>query len=270
MDSDASPRRTRSSAVLVVAGSTPVGSVMCVDVRPSVLAAAFILATKALTLARVPVGEDRRHVGSRVDQEPFEGLELRERFPGCDRDLGLLRCQPRLIRGERICGDGDGRPVGTGRQAVVRQHHVGRQHLGQTGDRDGLGPSYLADRPHTDDRRRRFSRAGPRVGRGGPGEADGRRPQSGGGQRSDPLCDGPRAERRHDDRNGPSHDTPAPSLRAQPGDDLELLLARRGELPADFGQALLVLPGQRPFPGVRRTFALPAAAAVHDRNAKAA
>ena len=39
-----------SSAVLVVAGSTPVGSVMWVDVRPSAVAAVFILATKAVTL----------------------------------------------------------------------------------------------------------------------------------------------------------------------------------------------------------------------------
>ena len=74
MDSDASPRRTRSSAVLVVAGSTPVGSVMCVDVRPSATAVAFIFATNALDAPRVPVGQHRRHVGSRVDQKTFEGL----------------------------------------------------------------------------------------------------------------------------------------------------------------------------------------------------
>ena len=45
--------------MLVVAGSTPLGSVMCVEARPSLLAAAFILATNALTL---PASQSARTV----------------------------------------------------------------------------------------------------------------------------------------------------------------------------------------------------------------
>ena len=50
MDNAASPRRTRSSAVLVVPEATPLGSVMCVEERPSLAEAVFILAAKALTV----------------------------------------------------------------------------------------------------------------------------------------------------------------------------------------------------------------------------
>ena len=128
MDSDASPRRTRSSAVLVVVGSTPVGSVMCVVVGPSATTGSrSSFATNAVDASRVPVGQHRRHVGSRVDQKTFEGFELRERFPGCDGDFGLLGRLPGLIRGERVGGDGDGRTVGARCQAVVREDNVGRR-----------------------------------------------------------------------------------------------------------------------------------------------
>ena len=46
----ASPSRMRSSALLVVPGSTPLGSVMWVEESPSFAAAVFILATNAFTL----------------------------------------------------------------------------------------------------------------------------------------------------------------------------------------------------------------------------
>ena len=107
--------------MLVVAGSTPVGSVMWVDVRPSAVAAVFILATKAVDAAGVPVGEHRRHVGSGVDQKTFECLELRERFAGRDGDFGLLARLSGLIGGECVGGDGDRRPVGARCQVVVRR-----------------------------------------------------------------------------------------------------------------------------------------------------
>jgi len=67
-----------------------------------------------------------------------------------------------------------------------------------------------------------------------------------------------------------SYDTPPPPLRAQPGDDLELLLARGWELPADFGEAFLIFLGQRTSAGVGRTFASLAVVGTHDLNAKAA
>ena len=59
---------------------------------------------------------------------------------------------------------------------------------------------------------------------------------------------------------------PPPPLRAQPGGDLQLLLARGRELPPYFGEAFLVLPGQHPLAGVGGTFAPAAVAAVHRRQ----
>ena len=90
------------------------------------------------------------------------------------------------------------------------------------------------------------------------------------GERSDPLCDGTRAERRDDERSAPREETPAPARGAQPGNDLELVFARRRELSANFGEAFLVFPRQCPLSGVGRTFVSPAVVAVHDLNAKAA
>ena len=204
-------------------------------------------------------------------RRPSRACELRERFAGCDGDLGLLARLAGLIRGERVGGDGDGRTVGARCQAVVRQDDVGRQELGEAGDRHGLGPADLAHRPHADDRRRRVSRARPREGRGRPREADRRDVEGGAGAAVGPTA------RWHRRRATPTMSAvPHPTRRrrrrsaAQPGDDLELLLARGRELPADFGEAFLVFPGQRTSAGVGRTFAPRAAGAVHDRNAKAA
>lgn len=89
------------------------------------------------------------------------------------------------------------------------------------------------------------------------------------GERSDPLCDGTRAESQGDERSGPRQDTPTPSGGAQPGNDLELVFAGRGELSPYFGEALLVLPRQDPPSGVGRPFGSCAGVAVHDLKAKA-
>ena len=88
------------------------------------------------------------------------------------------------------------------------------------------------------------------------------------GKRSDPLCDGTRAERRDDERSAPHEETPAPARGAQPGNDLELAFARRGELSANFREAFLVFTRQCPPAGVGRTLVSPAVVAVHILNAK--
>jgi hypothetical protein len=90
------------------------------------------------------------------------------------------------------------------------------------------------------------------------------------GERSNPLCDGTRAERRHDERSGPGEKTPAPSRGAQSGNNLKLVFARRRELSANFSEAFFVLPRQYPLSGVGRTFASPALVTIHDLNARAA
>ena len=94
--------------------------------------------------------------------------------------------------------------------------------------------------------------------------------EGGVGERADPLCDGTSAERRDDERKSPREETPAPTTGARPGNDLELLLARRRELSADYGEAFLVFPGQCPLSGVGWTLVSPAVVADHDLNAKAA
>jgi hypothetical protein len=90
------------------------------------------------------------------------------------------------------------------------------------------------------------------------------------GERSDPLCDGTRAEHRDDECSAPGEKTPAPSRGAQSGNDLELAFARRRELPANFGEAFLVFPRQYAPSGVGRTCVSPAVVVIHDLNAKAA
>ena len=90
------------------------------------------------------------------------------------------------------------------------------------------------------------------------------------GERSDPLCDGTRAERSDDERSGPGEKTPAPSRGAQSGNNLELVFARRRELSANFSEAFLGLPRQYPLSGMGRTFVSPALVAIHDLNARAA
>ena len=102
MDSDASPRRTRSSAVLVVAG-VHAGRVGDVRRRETERARRRVhLRHERADAAGVPVGEHGRHVGSGVDQKAFEGLELCERLSGGNGDFGLLGRLPGLIRGERV------------------------------------------------------------------------------------------------------------------------------------------------------------------------
>jgi hypothetical protein len=90
------------------------------------------------------------------------------------------------------------------------------------------------------------------------------------GERSDPLCDGSGGEGRDDERSGPGAKTPAPSRGAQSGNNLELVVARRRELSANFSEAFLVLPRQYPLAGVGGTSVAPAPVAIHDLNARAA
>jgi hypothetical protein len=152
---------------------------------------------------------------------------------------------------------------------VIRQHHVRGEELGEAGDRDGLGPAYLAQRSNTHDRRRRLPTAWPREGRSRPWETDFSGLDGGVGKRSNPLCDGTRGKSRDDERSAPREETPAPARGAQPGNDLELVIARRGELSANFGEAFFVFPRQRPLAGMGRTLVPPAVVAVHIPNAKA-
>ncbi len=216
----------------------------------------------------IPVGEDRRHVGTRVDQHPFERLELGEGLSGGDRDFGLLARQARLICREGVGGDGNRRAVGCWRQWVVGQDDIGREELGQTGDRDGSGPAYLTQRSDTDDGRRRLSATWPCEGRCRPGEPHCSHCDGGVGERSDPLNDGASDQGRDDQRGAPREDTPPTSRRAQTGDDLQLVLARWRELSAQLGESILALPGQGSLPRVGRTLAVPAVCAVHGLNAK--
>ena len=84
------------------------------------------------------------------------------------------------------------------------------------------------------------------------------------------MCDGTGAERGDDERpcTFPRHAAVAVACAARRRSRAPPRSG--GELPPDFGEAFLILPGQHTSAGVGRTFALRAAGCVHDRNAKAA
>ena len=159
--------------MLVVAGSTPVGSVMCVDVRPSAPAVALIFDTKALTLPASQSASTVAMSAPESTRRPSRASSSVSDSPAAMGSSDYLGRLPGLIRGECVGGDGNGRTVGSRCQAVVREDDVRRQQLGETSDRDGLGLAHLAHGPHADHRRRCGSGARPRERWGRPREVDG-------------------------------------------------------------------------------------------------
>ena len=160
-------------------------------------------------------------------------------------------------------------PSAPGAEGVVREDHVGRQQLGQTGDRDGLGPVYLAHRPHAEDR----CHGGSVVGQAKEGGVPGRR--TAGVSRVAPGSGLTHCVIAPASSTATMSATPHPATRRR---RRRRAVRRRSRAPPRSG-AGAVGPFLRGAPhfsgkgtsaGVGRTFALRAAGGGHDRNAKAA
>ncbi len=175
--------------MLVVPEATPLGSVMCVDGETELGRGGVHLGHEGADRGGVPLGQEGRHVGPGVDQQPFEGLELGQCLPGGDGNLGLLAHRSELIGGNGVRRDRYRRSDGARSQWVVGQHHIGRQHFDQPGDRNGLVAVHLTQGADAFDTDGRLARARPCQDRGRSRNPDISRVHGRVRQRTNPLHD---------------------------------------------------------------------------------
>ena len=88
--------------------------------------------------AGVPDGQGVGRVVGRLVQEGLQELQLGQRLPGLQGDVGLIVPQVHVELGRLVRRDGDGRTAAAEGHRVVAQYHQRGSHLGQGGDGHGL------------------------------------------------------------------------------------------------------------------------------------